>query len=411
MASAIDPSRPADDAAVRKADLRANLAHARDEIEHAGFFRAGPADPGAAGLVYASAVERLGQDKLSELVSILDFGVRPHAEHDYTAEFERAFRELSQVPELAGRNKTLYVPTGRYHLAEAAWTGRCAIWGEPGQVGAVQMLYAGRGGANSAIIRHPGSENNEVNQTSISNIQFNGANPASGALAESILRLERKVDWPFGVNNCFLINAGRYGILLAAGHFNATFHNLRSDNIGWFTLYTPHDPWAGHGRPITLTGVWTFDNSLEGDARAAALWRDQGHIPAGPHVAGTLDWFGRGFIGMASKNTYLQLCSGRVEQQDRCHPDFAIVVDENPEHNSQNYVHMTGVTGYYGGSWQTPGYLGRSFSNRCKFHINGFSAISRQAGALKIGDTVHGGTAVSRAPAMAVWDLERYRTF
>jgi hypothetical protein len=411
MASAIDPSRPADGVPASKPELRANLAAARTEIEHAGFHRARPTDPLADAPAFAGSVERSGRDKLSEVVSILDFGVRPNAGHDYTAEFENAFRQLSSVAAFAGRSKTLFVPAGRYHMAEADWTGRPALWGEPGMTGAVQLFYAGRGGEGSCLIRHPHAENNEVGQTSINNMQLHGMNPDSRALAESIVRLERKVDWPFGLNNCFLVNAGKYGVNMIPGHFNATFHNLRSDNIGWYTLWTGYDRQAGHGRPISVTGLWTFDNSMDGDRRSARLWADQGHIPPGPHVESELDWFGRGFIGMTSKNTVLQLCSGRAEQQDRCHPDFAIVVDDNQESNSVNYVHMTGVTGYYGGSWETPGFVGRSFANRCKFHLQGFCALSRQSGLLKIGDTVHGSRAVREAPAMAVLDQNGYRAF
>jgi hypothetical protein len=317
MRSSIDVTGLEDGRPVSKAQLRAALDTARRELEHGGFVRVAQAG--------ASAIGRTGSDKLSETVSILDYGVRPDSDSDSTAAFETAFRELSGVPAYAGRSKTLLVPAGRYHLAECRWTGANAIMGEPGMVGGTQLFYAGRGGAGSAVLKLDDAGRGEVNQTSISHLQINGYNNANGALAESGIRLQRKVDWPFGVNNCFILLTGRYGVYLQGNHFNAHFLQLRFDKVGHYGIFTTYDPDAGAARPLTVHN-WTFHNAFGDDARLAQAWVDQGYIDANPVKGG---WFGKGLVGSAGKAYQVYIGPGRAEQEERPHRQFGLFSDIN----------------------------------------------------------------------------------
>lgn len=120
MSSAIDPTRPQDGMPASKADLRANLAAAKAELEHGGFAEGvspanyGPpassrvadhlnaidqalavAESGDAGLTgYTApgqgAITRSVGDRLSDVISVKDFGAVGDGETDDTAAFTAA---------------------------------------------------------------------------------------------------------------------------------------------------------------------------------------------------------------------------------------------------------------------------------------------------------------------------------
>jgi hypothetical protein len=106
VGSQIDPSQPTDGVPASKSVLRANLAAARSEIEHVGFFKA----------AHAAAVERTGLDKLRDFaVSVTDFGAVGDGVTDDTPAFANALAAIND----SGRPGTLFVPAppgGSYRL-------------------------------------------------------------------------------------------------------------------------------------------------------------------------------------------------------------------------------------------------------------------------------------------------------
>jgi hypothetical protein len=393
MGSKIDPSRLEDDRPVSKADLRGALDNARRELNHGGFVQLAQAGSGG--------VERTTRDKLAETVSIFDYGVRPDSDSDSTAAFERAFAELTRTPEAGGRNKTLLVPSGRYHLAECRWTGGPAIMGEPGQVGGVQIFYAGRGGKGSAVIKLDDNARGEINQTTISNMQIHGYNQGDRKLAESGIRLQRKVDWPFGVNNCFILTCGRYGVFLEGNHFNTHFLQFRFDKVGHYGIYTTYDKDAGEGRPLSVYN-WTFHNHFGDDAALAQLWVDQGYIDANPVKGG---WFGKGLVGSAGKSYQVFIGPGRAEQEERPHRQFGLFSDVNTT-DGVSSVTLVGCGGFFhprkGG-----GYLVYSEQGRLDATVLGNCQIRGQKGVVFDNNSKRAVAALNRSAGIVTYSGHR----
>jgi len=102
LGSAIDPTQPADGVAASKADLRANLRAARDEIEHGGFYVA----PGA------GASRRTVQARLGEQVSVKDFGAKGDGRADDGAAIQAAIDAVA-----SRRGGEVVIPAGVYLIS------------------------------------------------------------------------------------------------------------------------------------------------------------------------------------------------------------------------------------------------------------------------------------------------------
>jgi hypothetical protein len=394
MLSAIDPTRPLDGVPAQKSELRANLAAAKSEIEHL-MARQLPR-----GWVSAEAHGILGDDQ------------------DYTSALsDLSFQLASQNQD---RGATILLPKGRIRLDNCELHWKCSLlgWG----IGETQIRYSGGHGPDTAVIRLGGD--GQPNMRSLGGFQIHAINPATSQLAESCIWLDRAMDWGYHIHDIYAFHPGRWGFRFGT-YFNLQMTNIRGDRIGHAMVYLPYRAEADPRRGVVMTGLMTMDNDLHGSASTAQRWLDGGYLPAGSNVAGTLDWFNRAWLYMECKAAHVQMDPLRLEQEESTHPDWGLVVDNNQESNSQNFVELRGPHGFFKGSIARKGWIMRSLNNRCHCMITGFGAISGQRATFGIGGsegapatsigpgTEAGGPIQSAAHALQIWDPAKdpqYRT-
>jgi hypothetical protein len=380
MASAIDPSQPGDGQPASKTALRQNLSAARDELEHGGFYRARIADPGVDLPPLEGTIERRVQERLSERVSILDFGVRPDTLEDYTKEFETAFAALAERPENPDLDATLHIPPGIYHVAECLWNGKVGISGPAANQAAARILYAGQGGPGSCLFRTEGGERS-INRTTIENLVLTGYNPQERKIVEIGVRIQNVVDWHFGLNNVFIWGAGKHGIALYGGIVNVHFNQFRTGNTGGFAIWLEANHWYGHSRPVSVHN-WTVHNTFDGNAVVAQEWVDQGYIPENPVSGG--GWFGRGLVGFNGPNVHAYVGPGRFEQQERPHPDFGLIYDGNVDDPRHSRGVLMSCGGFF---WEgMPGWTVVSEKGRLDLTAVGNIHMSNEHGLMYVKD-------------------------
>jgi hypothetical protein len=204
MASRIDPSKPADDERPSKADLRRNLAFARDELNHGGFFVP----------VGTGATERTVEDKLRDLVSVKDFGAVGDDSDDDAAAIQAAIDAGSGV---------VLAPPGQYRIgAPIVLRGQTLL--AKGANFAPTRDFPSEGGAASSLLRV------SDNRTAIVGCSLRGGDPDDARRAGHGVWLDPGVN-RVQLEDMYIAGVKADGVHGESSNWMSRFENIRCDTV------------------------------------------------------------------------------------------------------------------------------------------------------------------------------------